>query len=815
MPRIPKISAAEWEVLTVLWDRGAATAPEVHAVLGEGAGWHQKTVNTFLTRLAQKGVLAIRREGKLNIYKPKLTREQCVRRESESFLQRVLPRGDWAAARSFLRGSRSLRGGNRPTAKAAARTGEERRQMTPPFQQFLETSLFISFAILFFLPIRPLLRRWIGNQWLCILWFAILIRLLLPWPMETRWGMMSYWSGESSPGEMAPAPKLTVTYPTGEDSKVKSAKASTITSASSSSGSGWRLDVPFTIWLCGLLVAIGSLIWRWHRGHLLAAAASAAGDPRLLAIFSSIPATWRRNVELRVTDAISVPTLAGMVRPHILMPPSWPDQFADEELRAILLHEAGHARRGDLPTQCLFALAQCLHWFNPVVWLAARAARFDREMACDAWVLARSGDGASCTYGAALLKAVRLLRLSHCTPVAGVAMASSRNALRARIAGIGQFRPARIWPGLLATALAIGALALLTTKAQTPAATNKVGATPSASAPPATSGTGAQIKIETKFVEISEATWDKLCAGDTLLQKLAIHGNIHYSNPGDTPYVTNETELNKLGPDHWQLIDGSWNTSLAGAFASLLPDKETLKLLVALESNGSHLLSSPTVTTRANQRAIIEVVGKMHYPSTYETDKDSPGGKTPSNFVEKDIGQTLEVSPSLGSDGYITLDLKAKSTSFLGYLQDKDGKKEVLPGDGTVLAKMPWSKPIFSNFTSETRVAVAPGQSVLLGGVNFGKLFTDPVRRSRNVLLVVLVTPSIVHSDGSPVNPPSPTPAPIQSPNLPYAVPVNGKSGFVISPYAATGGMIDVPRIPQKCRSKGPVHRQNVPGSLV
>lgn len=89
MPRIPKISAAEWEVLTVLWDRGAATAPEVHAVLGEGAGWHQKTVNTFLTRLAQKGVLAIRREGKLNIYKPKLTREQCVRRESESFLQRV------------------------------------------------------------------------------------------------------------------------------------------------------------------------------------------------------------------------------------------------------------------------------------------------------------------------------------------------------------------------------------------------------------------------------------------------------------------------------------------------------------------------------------------------------------------------------------------------------------------------------------------------------------------------------------------------------------------------------------------------------
>jgi len=89
MPKIPKISIAEWEVLNVLWDRGTATAPEVYDALSGKTAWHQKTVNTFLTRLAEKGILAIRREGKLNIYKPKLTREQCVRQESDSFLQRV------------------------------------------------------------------------------------------------------------------------------------------------------------------------------------------------------------------------------------------------------------------------------------------------------------------------------------------------------------------------------------------------------------------------------------------------------------------------------------------------------------------------------------------------------------------------------------------------------------------------------------------------------------------------------------------------------------------------------------------------------
>jgi BlaI family penicillinase repressor len=89
MPKPPKISPAEWEVLNILWDRASATAPEVYEALSTETGWHQKTVNTFLTRLAGKGILAIRRDGKANVYTPKLTRQQCVRRESESFLQRV------------------------------------------------------------------------------------------------------------------------------------------------------------------------------------------------------------------------------------------------------------------------------------------------------------------------------------------------------------------------------------------------------------------------------------------------------------------------------------------------------------------------------------------------------------------------------------------------------------------------------------------------------------------------------------------------------------------------------------------------------
>lgn len=73
----------------MLWDKSSSTVLEICERLAESQKWHPKTVGTFLTRLVDKGVLEVRREGKVNLYSPLLSREQCVAEESESFLQRV------------------------------------------------------------------------------------------------------------------------------------------------------------------------------------------------------------------------------------------------------------------------------------------------------------------------------------------------------------------------------------------------------------------------------------------------------------------------------------------------------------------------------------------------------------------------------------------------------------------------------------------------------------------------------------------------------------------------------------------------------
>ena len=91
MAKSPAISEAEWDVMQVAWAAGPepVTANEVVDKLAGRKGWNPKTVRTLLNRLMNKGALAVEAQGKRYLYRPAVTREECVRQESRSFLSRV------------------------------------------------------------------------------------------------------------------------------------------------------------------------------------------------------------------------------------------------------------------------------------------------------------------------------------------------------------------------------------------------------------------------------------------------------------------------------------------------------------------------------------------------------------------------------------------------------------------------------------------------------------------------------------------------------------------------------------------------------
>jgi BlaI family transcriptional regulator, penicillinase repressor len=86
----PKISESEWTVMEVLWNTSPQSASEVAKSLKKETGWAENTVRTLLTRLVEKGALAVQDEtGSPKLYSPAVKREACVKAESESFLDRI------------------------------------------------------------------------------------------------------------------------------------------------------------------------------------------------------------------------------------------------------------------------------------------------------------------------------------------------------------------------------------------------------------------------------------------------------------------------------------------------------------------------------------------------------------------------------------------------------------------------------------------------------------------------------------------------------------------------------------------------------
>lgn len=85
-----RISEAELEVMEALWAaNGPLTATDVAARVGGGRDWTLATVKTMLSRLAAKGALSHREDGRRFVYSPAIERDAYVGTESRRFVDRL------------------------------------------------------------------------------------------------------------------------------------------------------------------------------------------------------------------------------------------------------------------------------------------------------------------------------------------------------------------------------------------------------------------------------------------------------------------------------------------------------------------------------------------------------------------------------------------------------------------------------------------------------------------------------------------------------------------------------------------------------
>lgn len=86
--RTIKISAAEGEVMQVLWEEAPLPVSTLVKELAARKGWRSSTTRTLLRRLIQKGAATVQDARRPYLYRPKLRQTDCARSESRSLLER-------------------------------------------------------------------------------------------------------------------------------------------------------------------------------------------------------------------------------------------------------------------------------------------------------------------------------------------------------------------------------------------------------------------------------------------------------------------------------------------------------------------------------------------------------------------------------------------------------------------------------------------------------------------------------------------------------------------------------------------------------
>lgn len=200
---------------------------------------------------------------------------------------------------------------------------------------------------------RVLRRAHAPSRLLCWLWLAVGVRFVLPWGIPLRLPRP-----QSAPLAAAadtvqelgalPLPDLAPAAPTAAVALPWYARLTL-----------WH--VLAAVWLAGVLVlALRGIAGYWRLRRSVALACKAPDG-------------------CYGGACVAAPFTLGLLRPRIYLP----DSLRGAARQAVLLHEQTHIRRGDPLTKPLFYAAVCLHWFNPLAWLAFRGFERDMEAACD------------------------------------------------------------------------------------------------------------------------------------------------------------------------------------------------------------------------------------------------------------------------------------------------------------------------------------------------------------------------------------------------------------------------------------------------
>ena len=283
----------------------------------------------------------------------------------------------------------------------------------------IQIGLTVSAAALVLFVLRRVLKKRYPARAICFVWALLAIRLLVPvqftlpdppvqiTPPERTLYVTYRWNADAAdavPSGTPQAEQVQAERPRGEW-MTESEFENRAVNVNGPWMNAIHVDnVLVMVWLIGILYnALRQ--WRDYRRYLRQLNRPSADAQRdtLRRVFAEQKQSLgiRRDIPLVVTPAADCPMLAGFLRPALYLPD---EALSEQEAMFIFRHELTHYKRGDLWLKLLLTAAKTVHWFNPLVYLMARFAQEDIELACDDAVVRGMDSAQRRAYGETILR---------------------------------------------------------------------------------------------------------------------------------------------------------------------------------------------------------------------------------------------------------------------------------------------------------------------------------------------------------------------------------------------------------------------------
>ncbi|MBE6025014.1 MAG: hypothetical protein E7231_17885 [Cellulosilyticum sp.] len=267
--------------------------------------------------------------------------------------------------------------------------------------EIMQWTLTASSIMGFVFLVRWILGRWLNKTYQCMLWGVVLLRLLIPNMPSSSLSLLNLLDREQEI-KITSEHRLEKEISRSIEAVNNGIEEEEII-ASDISMQGNEVEtisnhvmqaqqvtlsieqILYGIWILGVIGLGGYFLYGYFRVKHKIACFETIEDQEILSLFQRCKEKVCKNgIDMPIRLAKwETSMIFGIIAPTITLP----EKCTKEELEVILLHELTHYRYKDHWIGYIQLIVLCLHWFNPLVWVAIKQMKEDMEYACDERVI--------------------------------------------------------------------------------------------------------------------------------------------------------------------------------------------------------------------------------------------------------------------------------------------------------------------------------------------------------------------------------------------------------------------------------------------